>query len=95
MTSTSLITQRLIAWNDGDMAALEELMQGRTTFIIAHRLSTIRRASQILVVNRGTIAEYGTHESLIARDGIYAMLYRNQMEITRHDPISVMATVGD
>ena len=58
--------------------ALEHLMQGRTSFVIAHRLSTIRNADQILVVRHGEIAERGTHDELMALDGIYAKLARIQ-----------------
>jgi ABC-type multidrug transport system fused ATPase/permease subunit len=56
--------------------SLEELMRGRTTFIIAHRLSTVRKASQILVLKDGVIAERGTHQELVEiPDGIYRRLY--------------------
>ncbi|MFI5388802.1 MAG: ABC transporter ATP-binding protein [Candidatus Eremiobacterales bacterium] len=58
--------------------ALERLLVGRTTFIIAHRLSTIRRATTILVIADGRIAERGSHAELLARDGLYATLYRKQ-----------------
>jgi len=55
-------------------AALEELEQGRTTIVIAHRLSTVREADQIVVLDRGVVAERGTHEELLALGGRYAEL---------------------
>jgi ATP-binding cassette subfamily B protein/subfamily B ATP-binding cassette protein MsbA len=66
------------------LEALERLMAGRTTFIIAHRLSTIRNADRILVLDGGRIIEQGRHEDLLKLGGLYARLYRQQMEITRH-----------
>jgi ATP-binding cassette subfamily B protein/subfamily B ATP-binding cassette protein MsbA len=60
------------------LEALDRLVEGRTTFIIAHRLSTIRRADRIVVLDRGGIAEQGAHEVLLARDGLYAGLWRHQ-----------------
>jgi ATP-binding cassette subfamily B protein len=56
-----------------------ELMRDRTSIVIAHRLSTIQRASRIVVVHKGQIAEEGRHDDLLARGGIYARLYRLQM----------------
>ncbi|MEZ4828916.1 MAG: ABC transporter ATP-binding protein [Bacteroidia bacterium] len=61
--------------------SLAQLMEGRTTFVIAHRLSTIRRADQILVIEDGKIAERGTHDELIAREGRYHKLYTYQSRI--------------
>lgn len=61
--------------------SLAELMKGRTTFVIAHRLSTIRRATQILVIEDGRIAERGTHDDLIAKEGRYYQLYTYQARI--------------
>ncbi len=59
-------------------AALDRLMQGRTTFVIAHRLSTIERASRIVVLSAGSIIEVGTHHDLLAKQGVYANLYHLQ-----------------
>ena len=59
-------------------AGLNQLMQGRTTFVIAHRLSTIRRADQILVVEQGRIVERGNHAELFALGGRYYDLYTRQ-----------------
>ncbi len=61
--------------------SLAELMKGRTTFVIAHRLSTIRKADQILVIEEGKIAERGTHDELIAKEGRYYQLYTYQARI--------------
>ncbi len=58
--------------------ALEQLLQGRTSFVIAHRLSTIRNADQVLVIDEGRIVERGTHDQLLEQGGLYADLYRRQ-----------------
>jgi ABC-type multidrug transport system fused ATPase/permease subunit len=58
--------------------ALDDLMVGRTSFMIAHRLSTVRHADQILVVDRGRVAERGTHDDLVGSGGIYDQLHRAQ-----------------
>ena len=77
-------------------AALEPLMQGRTTIAIAHRLSTIMSADVIFVVDRGRIVEQGTHYELLALGGLYAQLYDEQfeggrVEYTSEDGVAVMA----
>jgi subfamily B ATP-binding cassette protein MsbA len=61
--------------------SLAELMHGRTTFVIAHRLSTIRKANQILVIEKGKIAERGNHDELIEKQGRYYELYTYQARI--------------
>src|SRR5688572_31893529 len=77
-------------------AALETLIQGRTTIVIAHRLSTVERADRILVLDRGRIVESGTHAALLAAGGLYARLYRTQFQLedteTRTEPTP--STVG-
>jgi ABC-type multidrug transport system fused ATPase/permease subunit len=70
--SVDTATERLI------QEALERLMANRTSFVIAHRLSTIRKASQILVMRLGQIIEQGTHEELVAANGLYSRLARIQ-----------------
>ncbi|MCZ7601219.1 MAG: ABC transporter ATP-binding protein, partial [Gammaproteobacteria bacterium] len=59
-------------------AALQQVMQGRTSLVIAHRLSTILAADLILVLEAGRLVEQGTHANLLARGGLYARLYETQ-----------------
>ena len=61
-------------------AALEDLLQGRTTIVIAHRLSTVEKADRIVVLDKGRIAELGTHRDLLEKNGLYAQLYRVQFD---------------
>jgi ATP-binding cassette subfamily B protein len=60
--------------------ALSSALEGRTSLVIAHRLSTILNADQVLVLDEGDVVEAGTHAELLARDGLYAELYRTQFE---------------
>lgn len=61
--------------------ALDELCKGRTTLVVAHRLSTIKNADEIAVISDGRITEQGNHETLMARDGQYAALYKLQFRV--------------
>ena len=58
--------------------ALDELCRGRTTLVVAHRLSTIKNADEIAVIAEGRIIEQGSHDALIAQNGMYAKLYKQQ-----------------
>jgi len=60
-------------------AAMDRVISGRTSFVIAHRLKTILNADKIVVLKDGNIIEQGNHDALLAEDGFYAGLYRNQM----------------
>ncbi len=71
--------------------ALNNLMTGRTVFVIAHRLSTIRRADMIAVLDDGAIRERGTHEELLARNGIYARLY--EIQFRDAEPVTRVASL--
>ena len=66
-------------------AALEKVMQGRTSLVIAHRLSTVLAADVILVLDRGRLVEKGTHSELLAKQGLYASLYRTQFHKAEGD----------
>lgn len=72
-SSVDTQTEKLI------QAALDALMEGRTTFVIAHRLSTVRRADVILVMDGGRVVERGTHEELLACGGLYREIYDLQL----------------
>ena len=61
--------------------AMDNLCQGRTSFVIAHRLSTIRSADLILVMENGDIVEQGSHNTLLAKQGVYAKLYNSQFDV--------------
>ncbi|HEU4746725.1 MAG TPA: ATP-binding cassette domain-containing protein, partial [Anaerolineales bacterium] len=72
-SSVDTQTEKLI------QAALDTLMEGRTTFVIAHRLSTVRRADMILVMDDGRIVERGTHDELLGRGGLYKEIHDLQL----------------
>ncbi len=73
LSSVDTQTEKLI------QAALDKLMEGRTTFVIAHRLSTVRRADLILVMDKGCIVERGTHEELLRLNGLYKEIHDLQL----------------
>jgi ATP-binding cassette subfamily B protein len=67
--------------------AIDRLVEGRTTIAIAHRLSTLRRADRLLILDKGKLIEEGTHDELMAKDGLYAGLHKTQAEL--HSIIAV------
>jgi ATP-binding cassette subfamily B protein len=85
--SVDTATEKLI------QEALERLMANRTSFVIAHRLSTIRKADQILVMRHGQIVERGTHEELVALNGLYSRLARIQGTIFIEESFERLASV--
>ncbi|PWU17254.1 MAG: ABC transporter ATP-binding protein, partial [Verrucomicrobia bacterium] len=85
--SVDTATEKLI------QEALERLMANRTSFVIAHRLSTIRKADQILVINHGQIIERGTHEELVASNGLYSKLARVQGTMFIEESFERLGTV--
>lgn len=60
---------------------LNEFYRGRTVVIVAHRLSTVKNADQIVVLEKGKVAECGTHRQLVERGGVYYNLVKNQLEL--------------
>jgi subfamily B ATP-binding cassette protein MsbA len=67
--------------------ALDRLMQSRTTIVVAHRLTTIQNADKIVVIDRGQVVEEGTHDQLIAREGLYYRLYTRNFEENPFTPV--------
>jgi ATP-binding cassette subfamily B multidrug efflux pump len=80
LSSVDTQTEKLI------QAALDTLMEGRTTFVIAHRLSTVRRADMILVMDKGQIVERGTHIDLLKRGGLYKEIH--DLQLTHNDALA-------
>jgi ATP-binding cassette subfamily B multidrug efflux pump len=80
LSSVDTQTEKLI------QAALDNLMEGRTTFVIAHRLSTVRRADMILVMDKGQIVERGTHDELLKRGGLYKEIH--DLQLTHNDALA-------
>jgi len=74
-------------------AALERVMQNRTTLVIAHRLSTIKQADKIIVMHQGRIVEWGTHDQLLERGGHYTQLYQTQYMRVVEEPVDTRAVV--
>ena len=89
LSSVDTQTERLI------QSALDDLMEGRTTFVIAHRLSTVRRADMILVLDKGCIVERGTHDELLKAGGLYKEIHDLQLVQREETPIVVSPIFGE
>lgn len=74
------------------MASLRELSQGRTSLFVAHRLGTVRHCDRILVMSQGRVVEEGAHDSLVELGGLYASMWRQQME---GKPVADSASNGE
>ena len=83
-TQTELLIQR----------ALQQVLKGRTSIVIAHRLSTVRNADKIIVIDRGSLVEVGTHEELLALGGVYERLYAVNYGLIS-EPVAAIDTNGD
>ncbi len=74
--------------------AIQRLVKDRTTFVIAHRLSTIYHANLIVVLDQGKVAEMGTHDELLANDGLYSRLHKVQFRVPDDDAGKRQPPVG-
>jgi ATP-binding cassette subfamily B protein len=72
-------------------SALERMVQGRTSVIVAHRLSTVQQADRILVMHKGVLREFGSHQELLAQRGIYWKLYQLQYKDQEVEPTRASA----
>jgi ATP-binding cassette subfamily B protein len=89
-------TSALDSFTEGEIqAALERISKGRTTLVIAHRLSTVVNADEILVLDKGLIAERGTHQALLAQNGIYAAMWNRQHEVMEAEEILRRAAAAE
>ena len=75
--------------------ALQNLMEGRTTFVIAQRLRTVQQADQILIMRDGTIVEHGTHEQLLGQGGLYREIYDLELRDQEEARAGVIGETGD